>query len=45
VKSISEKQDPLTSGVDGLEALRIAEAALESARSKRIIYLEELRAS
>ena len=43
VKSIIEKENPLTSGVDGLEALRIAEAALESARSKRIIYLEELR--
>jgi UDP-N-acetylglucosamine 3-dehydrogenase len=43
VKSIIEKQNPLTSGVDGLEALRIAEAALESARNKRIIYLEELR--
>jgi UDP-N-acetylglucosamine 3-dehydrogenase len=43
VKSIIEKQNPLTSGVDGLEALRIAEAALESARSKQVIYLEELR--
>ncbi len=45
VKSILEKQTPLTSGIDGLEALRIAEAALESARNKRIIYLEEYRAS
>jgi UDP-N-acetylglucosamine 3-dehydrogenase len=45
VKSVSEKHQPLTSGFDGLEALRIAEAALESARSKNIIYLEEYRAS
>jgi len=45
VKSITEKQPPLTSGSDGLEALRIAEAALESARSKRVIYLEEYRVS
>ncbi|MFX1575955.1 MAG: Gfo/Idh/MocA family oxidoreductase [Promethearchaeota archaeon] len=45
VESIAEKHTPLTSGVDGLEALRIAEAALESARSKRIIYLEEYRSS
>ena len=43
VRSIIKNQNPLTSGVDGLEALRIAEAALESARSKQIIYLEELR--
>jgi UDP-N-acetylglucosamine 3-dehydrogenase len=41
VKSIAENQTPLTSGPDGLEALRIAEAALESARRKEIIYLEE----
>ncbi len=45
VKSITDNQTPLTSGVDGLEALRIAEAALKSARSKRIIHLEEYRAS
>lgn len=45
VKSITDNQTPLTSGVDGLEALRIAEAALESARSKRIIHLEEYRVS
>ena len=45
VNSINDKQAPITSGVDGLEALRIAEAALESARKKRIIHLEEYRAS
>ncbi|MFX1318979.1 MAG: Gfo/Idh/MocA family oxidoreductase [Promethearchaeota archaeon] len=44
VKSITEHQPPFTSGTDGLEALRIAEAALESARRKKIIYLEEFHA-
>jgi len=43
VKSIKENQSPSTSGTDGLEALRIAEAALESARKKKIIYLEEFQ--
>ncbi len=43
VESVIKKQNPLTSGTDGLEALRIAEAALESTHSKRIIYLEEYR--
>ncbi|MFX1509889.1 MAG: Gfo/Idh/MocA family oxidoreductase [Promethearchaeota archaeon] len=43
VKCVLEKKAPLTSGIDGLEALRIAEAALESARSKRLIHLEEYR--
>lgn len=42
---IIEKQPPQTSGNDGLEALRIAEAALESAQSKRIIHLEEYRSN
>lgn len=42
-ESVINKQKPLTSGTDGLEALRIAEAALESTHSKRIIYLEEYR--
>lgn len=45
VKSVREKKPPKTSGQDGLEALRIAEAALESAHTKRIIYLEEYRSS
>ncbi|MFW9830237.1 MAG: Gfo/Idh/MocA family oxidoreductase [Candidatus Thorarchaeota archaeon] len=44
-KCIIDHQLPLTSGNDGLEALRIAEAALESAKSKRIIHLEELRSN
>jgi UDP-N-acetylglucosamine 3-dehydrogenase len=43
VKCVAENQNPTTSGSDGLEALRIAEAALKSARTKRITYLEELR--
>lgn len=41
VHSVAQRQEPQTSGTDGLEALRIAEAALESAQSKRIVYLEE----
>jgi UDP-N-acetylglucosamine 3-dehydrogenase len=41
VQSVGQRQEPQTSGVDGLEALRIAEAALESSQSKRIVYLEE----
>ncbi len=45
VKSVLENKAPLTSGIDGLEALRIAEAALESARSKRLIHLEEYRST
>ena len=45
VESARERNPPKTSGQDGLEALRIAEAALESARTKRIIYLEEYRSS
>jgi UDP-N-acetylglucosamine 3-dehydrogenase len=43
VKCVAENKNPSTSGSDGLEALRIAEAALKSARTKRIIYLEEFR--
>ncbi|MHA2314625.1 MAG: Gfo/Idh/MocA family oxidoreductase [Candidatus Hermodarchaeia archaeon] len=43
VKCITENQNPTTSGSDGLEALRIAEAALKSAHTKSIIYLEEFR--
>ncbi|MFX1490655.1 MAG: Gfo/Idh/MocA family oxidoreductase [Promethearchaeota archaeon] len=45
VESIREIKPPKPSGQDGLEALRIAEAALESAHTKRIIYLEEYRSS
>lgn len=41
VHSVAERQEPQTSGTDGLAALRVAEAALESAQSKRIVYLEE----
>ena len=43
IKCVAEKQNPITSGSDGLEALRVAEAALKSARTKNIIYLEEFR--
>lgn len=43
VEAVSEKKEPLITGLDGLEALRIAEAALESAHKKKIIYLEEYR--
>jgi UDP-N-acetylglucosamine 3-dehydrogenase len=43
IKCVAEKKKPDTSGSDGLEALRIAEAALKSAQTKRIIYLEEFR--
>ena len=41
VECVASKKTPVTNGQDGLAALRIAEAALESARKKRIIYLEE----
>jgi len=41
VSCIREKRAPLTTGADGVAALRIAEAALESARTGRIVYLEE----
>jgi UDP-N-acetylglucosamine 3-dehydrogenase len=41
VQCVAEKQQPMTTGQDGLEALRIAEAALDSAKQNRIIYLEE----
>ncbi|MFX0169273.1 MAG: Gfo/Idh/MocA family oxidoreductase [Candidatus Hodarchaeota archaeon] len=41
IQSVAQQQEPLTSGRDGLEALKIAEAALVSAQSKKIIYLEE----
>lgn len=41
VECVSEQKAPITTGTDGLEALRIAEAALKSAKTKRIIYLEE----
>ena len=40
-QSVAQREQPQTSGMDGLEALRIAEAALESAQSKRIVHLEE----
>jgi UDP-N-acetylglucosamine 3-dehydrogenase len=45
IESIRRKRPPDTSGQDGIEALRIAEAALESANNKRIIYLEEYSSS
>ena len=45
VESVRENQPPFVSGNDGLEALRIAEAALESARKKCVIHLEEYRAN
>ncbi len=45
IQSVANKQTPITTGMDGLEALKIAEAALESAQSKQIIYLEEFRSS
>jgi len=38
---ISERRTPITTGADGVAALRIAEAALESAKTGRVIYLEE----
>jgi UDP-N-acetylglucosamine 3-dehydrogenase len=41
VKCVSEEKEPITTGADGLEALRIAEAALRSAKTKRVVYLEE----
>ena len=45
VESVRENQPPFVSGNDGLEALRIAEAAFESARKKCVIHLEEYRAN
>jgi UDP-N-acetylglucosamine 3-dehydrogenase len=41
VDTIINKTSPLTTGFDGLAALRIAEAALESTRKRKIINLEE----
>jgi len=41
IQCVGERQQPLTTGRDGLEALRIAEAALDSARLNQIIYMEE----
>jgi UDP-N-acetylglucosamine 3-dehydrogenase len=41
VECVARKKTPVTSGQDGLAALRIAEAALESARKRCVIYLEE----
>lgn len=41
VECVSEKKQPITTGTDGIEALRIAEAALRSAKTKRVVYLEE----
>lgn len=41
VKCVSERKKTITTGIDGLEALRIAEAALQSAKTRRVVYLEE----
>jgi UDP-N-acetylglucosamine 3-dehydrogenase len=41
VKCVSEQKEPITTGTDGLEALRIAEAALRSAKTKRVVDIEE----
>lgn len=41
VKCVSEQKEPVTTGNDGLQALRIAEAALKSAKTKRVVLLEE----
>ena len=43
VNAIREKKQPLVTGMDGLEALRIAEAALQSAAQKSVIYLEDFQ--
>ncbi len=41
VECVANNNTPVTTGQDGLAALRIAEAALESARKKRVVFLEE----
>ncbi len=39
LSSIKEKRQPLVTGHDGLQALKIAQAAIESYKNKKIIYL------
>jgi len=41
VDCVAGRKEPLTSGIDGRQALRIAEAALKSAKTGKVIYLEE----
>jgi predicted dehydrogenase len=41
VAAIGEKRDPLGSGQDGLAALRLVDALYESARTGRVVRLEE----
>ena len=38
---VANRKEPLTTGVDGRQALRIAEAALKSAKSGKVVYLED----
>jgi UDP-N-acetylglucosamine 3-dehydrogenase len=40
VKSILSKEKPLVSGLDGLMAIKIAEAALKSSRTSRVVKIE-----
>jgi predicted dehydrogenase len=40
-KSILENEKPLATGEDGLKALRIAEAALKSSATGRVVKLKQ----
>ena len=42
--SIDKKRKPLVTGEDGIEAVRIAEAALESIRERKVVGLEGFQA-
>ena len=41
VDCVANRKEPLTTGVDGRQALRIAEAALKSAKTGKVVYLED----
>lgn len=41
VDCVANRKEPLTTGVDGRQALRVAEAALKSAKTGKVVYLED----